>query len=260
MPFTEELKKSMRRRSDMRCCLCRDLGVEIHHILPEADGGPDTEDNAAPLCPSCHDRYGANPVKRKFVREARDNWFEICDQRFVAEQKFNSLFNLLSNVATNQSLLALRTDLFDGINKVLNSGAPKPRVRSLGDVIRHIFEYSPETSKNGSAQAKWLYQLIWENALDHEEFDQIKRELVDQFGKEVAQRICHYVLQTHEFDILSSDGFTEPELEHLIVGVMVTAIMLLHHEDIVGSENGFVLGIDSGGELRAWSAEFKTVL
>jgi hypothetical protein len=41
---------------------------------------PDELENAAPLCPSCHETYGANPTKRKFLREARDLWYEIlCD-------------------------------------------------------------------------------------------------------------------------------------------------------------------------------------
>jgi hypothetical protein len=260
MPFTEALKQSMRRRADMRCCLCRDLGVEIHHIYPEGEGGPDTEDNAAPLCPSCHERYGANPVKRKFIREARDNWLEICDQRFRAEHKLDSLSHVLSDVATNQALSSLKSELLDGLTKILNSPEPKPKVRALGDILRHLYEHSLPESKNGIAQATWLYEFIWENALGHDEFDQIKRDLVDHFGKETARRICHYVLQDHEFDILSSDGFTEPELEHLVNGVMVTAMVLLHHEDIVGAEKGFVIGIDPSGELRFWSAEFKPTL
>src|SRR2546425_13353225 len=51
---------------------------DTSHIIPTADGGPDTEDNAAPLCPSCHDIYGANPVKRKLIREVRNFWYELC--------------------------------------------------------------------------------------------------------------------------------------------------------------------------------------
>jgi hypothetical protein len=57
--------------------------VEIHHILPQAEGGSDEEDNAAPLCASCHETYGANPTKRKFIREARDWWYETCAKRYA---------------------------------------------------------------------------------------------------------------------------------------------------------------------------------
>jgi hypothetical protein len=85
MAFAESLKVAVRKRAHHACCLCHKLGVEVHHIIPEAENGPDTEDNAAPLCPACHEIYGANPVKRKFIREVRDTWFEICANRYASE-------------------------------------------------------------------------------------------------------------------------------------------------------------------------------
>jgi hypothetical protein len=57
--------------------------VEVHHIAPQEDEGSDEEDNAAPLCASCHEIYGANPTKRKFIREARDWWYETCANRYA---------------------------------------------------------------------------------------------------------------------------------------------------------------------------------
>jgi hypothetical protein len=76
MPFSEALKASVRRQALGRCCICQEPFVEIHHIIPQAENGPDTEDNAAPLCSNCHDRYGDNPKKRKMIREYRDNWYD----------------------------------------------------------------------------------------------------------------------------------------------------------------------------------------
>lgn len=55
--------------------------VEVHHIVPQAAGGSDTLDNAAPLCAGCHDVFGGNPEKRKQIREARDLWWEIVRER-----------------------------------------------------------------------------------------------------------------------------------------------------------------------------------
>src|SRR5215510_393536 len=85
MAFSEAVKLSVRRRAHFCCCMCKDVYVEIHHIIPQEENGPDTEDNAAPLCPSCHETYGSNPQKRKFIREARDQWFEICSARFSSD-------------------------------------------------------------------------------------------------------------------------------------------------------------------------------
>lgn len=85
MAFSEPLKAKIRRKSHHQCCLCKAIGVEVHHIIPQEEGGPDTEENAAPLCPSCHETYGANPQKRKFLREARDLWYEICEKRYASD-------------------------------------------------------------------------------------------------------------------------------------------------------------------------------
>ncbi|VAX29211.1 hypothetical protein MNBD_IGNAVI01-328 [hydrothermal vent metagenome] len=76
MPFSEKTKLEVKEKADFRCCICHKLEVEIHHIIPQSEGGPDDIDNAAPLCPSCHETYGDNPKKRKFIRQARDAWYE----------------------------------------------------------------------------------------------------------------------------------------------------------------------------------------
>ena len=85
MAFSETTKLQVRRNSHFSCCLCKSIGIEIHHIIPQAEGGLDTENKAAPLCPSCHEMYGANPSKRKFIKEARDHWFEICATRYSGD-------------------------------------------------------------------------------------------------------------------------------------------------------------------------------
>src|ERR1700730_7686007 len=106
MPFSEELKVSVRRRSHFSCCLCRELFCEIHHIIPQSEGGSDSESNPAPLCPSCHETYGANPEKRKFIREARDYWYELCEKRYpsTGESIKNALAEALKNIATKEDL------------------------------------------------------------------------------------------------------------------------------------------------------------
>lgn len=69
------------------CCLCHrfcGLKIEIHHIKPRASGGPDTFDNAIPLCFDCHAdmrTYDAkHPKGTKYseneLRVFRDNWYE----------------------------------------------------------------------------------------------------------------------------------------------------------------------------------------
>ena len=82
-PFTEALKKKIRDRSDLRCCIagCHKPDIDIHHIIPRADGGENTEDNAAPLCAGCHRTYGGDPRKRKMIREHREGWYKTVAGR-----------------------------------------------------------------------------------------------------------------------------------------------------------------------------------
>jgi hypothetical protein len=82
MGFTESTKLEVKRKADFTCCWCRDRRnkVQVHHIIPEAQGGPDDEDNAAPLCGTCHDLYGGNPDLRKEIRSRRDQWYEISSK------------------------------------------------------------------------------------------------------------------------------------------------------------------------------------
>lgn len=101
MAFPETIKLSVKRRAPFSCCLCHKVGVEVHHIVPEAEGGPDTEENAAPLCPSCHDDFGANPVKRKFIRETRDFWYDICQTRYASDgDRIDRLIGLLEGTTS----------------------------------------------------------------------------------------------------------------------------------------------------------------
>jgi hypothetical protein len=105
MAFTETLKLAVKRNAHFCCCLCHALGVEVHHIVPQADGGEDSEENAASLCPSCHETYGANPQKRKFIREARDFWYELCAKRYATDpDRLAELSDKLNNAVTKADL------------------------------------------------------------------------------------------------------------------------------------------------------------
>src|SRR3989344_3198726 len=82
MAFSENLKLTVRKMAAFRCCRCHEIGVDIHHIIPQAEGGPDDIDNAAALCQNCHDRFGANPEKRKEIRQMRDWWYEVAKEKY----------------------------------------------------------------------------------------------------------------------------------------------------------------------------------
>lgn len=138
MAFDEPLKLRIRRRAHFACCMCHEVYVEIHHIIPEAEGGPDTEDNAAPLCPTCHEKFGANPTKRKFIREMRDHWYELCDTRYksVDASQLERISGQLANAATKQDVATA----FQQLAALVQAGIAAPGV-SLGSarqLVAHV--------------------------------------------------------------------------------------------------------------------------
>lgn len=104
MPFPQAVKLQAKQRANFRCVVCHEPWVEVHHIIPEAQDGPDTLDNAAPLCATCHHRYGDNPALRKQLREMRDWWWQLC-----ADTAATSAFVQLS-----RQLDELRADSLSG--------------------------------------------------------------------------------------------------------------------------------------------------
>jgi HNH endonuclease len=99
MPFSPAVKQEAKERAHYRCVLCQAAYFfDVHHIVPEAEGGPDTIDNAAPLCPNCHDWFGHDGARRAEVRARRDWWWERCAKIDAAQmtppdgRRFDRLF------------------------------------------------------------------------------------------------------------------------------------------------------------------------
>jgi 5-methylcytosine-specific restriction endonuclease McrA len=132
MPFSECIKEEVKRKAAFRCCRCQQIGVEVHHILPEKDGGTDDINNAAPLCPNCHDYFGDNPIKRKEITQMRDWWYEKVEKMFPSQG-----VGLETLGEINRKL--------DGIRKGISDVSElKPILKSLSD--RLIDSITPSTA------------------------------------------------------------------------------------------------------------------
>jgi hypothetical protein len=144
MPFPESLKLRVRQRAHFACCVCHALGVEVHHIVPESDDGPSDDANAAPLCPTCHETYGANPVKRKFIREARDTWYGICERRYASDP------DRLTGVEKALEATATRSDLDRAVERLINVLEPRAFARDGTETpaAPEDAELTPSTLRN----------------------------------------------------------------------------------------------------------------
>lgn len=94
MSFPQRVVDQLLFRSARCCCLChRYVGrhIEIHHIVPQAQGGADDFDNGMPLCYECHGKVDAynreHPKGRKYqpteLKRHRDDWFAMVSERRV---------------------------------------------------------------------------------------------------------------------------------------------------------------------------------
>lgn len=89
MPFPRAVRDEALVRSHRRCCVCHEFGgrsVNVHHIVQEADGGPNAIENAICLCLRCHAEAGhfnpRHPMGTKYspdeLRLHRDQWWAHC--------------------------------------------------------------------------------------------------------------------------------------------------------------------------------------
>lgn len=61
MSFARPLVDQLLAETGRMCAVCNGMHkVQVHHIVPQAQGGPDTYQNAIPLCPNCHDEVHAH--------------------------------------------------------------------------------------------------------------------------------------------------------------------------------------------------------
>lgn len=108
MAFSEQVINQVKELADFTCCRCKHISFEVHHIIPQKDGGPDTLENAAPLCPNCHADFGDNPIKRKEITQMRDLWYKRVKEKYNQQSPIN--FSVLSSIDSKLEALANNQD------------------------------------------------------------------------------------------------------------------------------------------------------
>lgn len=91
MPFPPQVREQALVKSRRRCCVCHEFAgraVNVHHIIQEADRGPNTLDNAIVLCLRCHAEAGhfnsRHPIGTKYspseLKKHRDSWWALTER------------------------------------------------------------------------------------------------------------------------------------------------------------------------------------
>ena len=93
MPFSLNVRLEALIMCQRQCCLChqrKHTRIQCHHIVPEADSGPDSFDNCIPLCPDCHAEVmafnpkhpvGGTPYHPQELHRRRNDWYAAVNRR-----------------------------------------------------------------------------------------------------------------------------------------------------------------------------------
>ena len=154
MGFTENTKKEIRKKAMFKCCFCENLDIEVHHIVPENEGGLDDMSNGAPLCPNCHKRYGNDSSKRKRIIEARDNWYETVERVYPDNREVSRLEDIsikLDELQDNQiSLDEFKTELRKYADEAINEAINKMTLGTAASTASGIANASVSPSASPS--------------------------------------------------------------------------------------------------------------
>lgn len=120
MPFSEKMKKEVREKSEHRCVLCGERIVEIHHIIPQNQGGKDEFENAVALCSQCHTIYGNNPNMQEKIREKRKLAYEKHKEKMQLLEKHRYKENE-ENIVTITCYISEKENFEQAAQKIFNA-------------------------------------------------------------------------------------------------------------------------------------------
>ena len=122
MPFSEKIKEEVRYRSRNCCVICKKFfrPCEVHHILPEALGGPNTIENAVLLCRNHHAEFGHNSEFVDYITKEREKWYEYCERYMPNGDKINQRFEKME--AHIKSLEEQKTPSIEITKETLTTG------------------------------------------------------------------------------------------------------------------------------------------
>lgn len=157
LAFQAKVKENALVASGRHCSICHKFcgtKIEIHHVLPKADGGADTNENAIPLCFDCHAdmrSYDHNHPKgtkyseKELIRH-RDNWylkvsgnFGIANREEIIETD-KIIYRLLVEILPwNGSITFIKNNSFAGFS--FNTEALQDLNRYMEQCLNPAFEF-----------------------------------------------------------------------------------------------------------------------
>ncbi len=80
-----------------RCCLCPEHAdvIDLHHIEPISEGGPNTEDNLMVVCPNCHANIHRLRIRytSRQLRMYKERWVRLCAHDLPLDQRLAQAYS-----------------------------------------------------------------------------------------------------------------------------------------------------------------------
>ncbi len=175
----KKTEKRIYQEANSCCAICTEDNVEaleMHHMLPKANGGDDSEDNLLLVCSSCHSKIHGGTISVSEVYVAKHNLKEKKKNRQQVENKGQKPevplpLNIADiSVDTNHGMVA------QTINYKNNSkSAPKfnPPIGTIAsdfekrNYIKHLIDRYNEFKKSDKSVGNFKYAIIY-NAIKKE--------------------------------------------------------------------------------------------
>lgn len=247
MGFSQEIKEQVMIATARHCCVChsyKGINLEVHHLIQEANGGPNTFENAIPLCFDCHANAGhynnKHPKGTKFsiseLTKARENWYDFVKKNPIVEKR------LISNQIHTSYYVLHTFDVLESVVKGDFSSVDKYRNRvflsdnSILKKWKEMLNFHLEDF-GSNVEQKMIMEVRQFNSIEEyfQEYEGV--EMTDKTNVEYpyfeAKRKCDWCSL---LNILKPNSFLEQLSKSGIKAETFCTSLLRRNEDSCGGE------------------------
>lgn len=164
MAIPKKIEKKVYQEANSQCAFCDENNVEslqVHHMLPKANGGGDEFENLILVCASCHTKIHGGTINMTDV--------------FIAKHKLAKKNKMYRQQKKDNSSSSISVGLNSGIitGTINFEASPKsslkinPPLGSIGsdlekrNYIKHLIDRYNDFQKSDSTKGKYKYMAIY---------------------------------------------------------------------------------------------------
>ncbi len=171
-PIPATVKRAVLVEAGHRCAIptCRQVPVEIAHIVPYAKKRDNSFDNLIALCPTCHTRFDSGQIDRQSMRQYKANLSVVSSrysdlerrliEHFVDNPRQDTIFlpgelQLLLGYLVKDGLLEVKTKLVPAIGGSIFTNDEYYLTRAGKEFVGHLRGNEPLAETIAWAEEYW---------------------------------------------------------------------------------------------------------